>query len=118
MECDRRISSSPRSQQIERTGTPRVHRIGEDISRCGLNKKRRMTDERDDGCGTVQRGRLRERFVEMRRPRCSPLEEQFRKRREWLSGGAGGVDEPRAVKVIALLPSHVRSSPRPTRLMN
>jgi hypothetical protein len=39
----------------------------------------------------------------MDRPRCSVLEQQARNCREWLPGGASGIDESHSIKVIALL---------------
>ena len=62
-----------------------------------------MTDERDDGGGAVQSRRPSRRLVDTRRPRCSRLEQHPRNGREWLPGGASGIDESPSIKVIALL---------------
>ena len=80
-----------------------IHRVGQDVSCRRLNQKRRVTDERDDGGGAVQRRRPSRRLVDTRRPRRSRLEQHPRNRREWLPGGAGRIDESSAIKVIALL---------------
>jgi hypothetical protein len=60
-----------------------------------------VTDECDDGGGTIQCWRPPRRLVNTRRPRCSRLEEQSRNGREWLSSRASGIDESPAIEVIA-----------------
>jgi len=65
-----------------------------------------VTDERDDGGGTVQRWRPLRRLVDTGRPRCSRLEQHPRNGRVWLSRSASGIDESPSIKVIALLSGH------------
>jgi hypothetical protein len=68
-----------------------------------LNQERRVTDEGDDRHGSVQSGRALRLLVDTRRPPGSWLEQHARNCREWLQGGASGIQESPAIKVIALL---------------
>jgi hypothetical protein len=71
-----------------------------------LNQKRRVTDERDDEGGGVQRWWPLRRLVDTRWPWCSPFEQHPRNGREWLPRSASGIDESPSVEVIALLSVH------------
>ena len=102
VERDGRLPDSPRSEQVQRTCTLGIHRVGQDVPCRRLNQKRRVTDERDDGAGAVECRRPSRRLVDVRRPGCSRLEQHPRNGREWLAGGAGGIDESPSIKVIAL----------------
>src|SRR6185436_3653837 len=105
-----------RSQRVERTCTPRIHGISQDIPSLGLNEKGGMTDEGDDGGGAVQDWRLLRRVVKITWPPPPRFDQHPRDRRERLSTSASGVDESLAIKVIALLPGHCCSGTGGARL--
>ena len=89
------------ADHVQRTGTLRVDRIREDVSRRRLNQKRRVSDERDDGAGAVERGRLLWRLVDPGRPGRPWFDQQPRNGGERLSRRTRGIDESLAVEVIA-----------------
>src|SRR5204862_3879905 len=95
---------SSRSHRVQRTRTLRIHRVGENICRRRLDQEGRMTDERDDGRGSVE-GRRRLRYdVEMRRPGRPRLAQHLRHRGEWLLRRlAGRIVKPPAVEMIGHL---------------
>src|SRR4029077_4207032 len=87
-----------------------IHRVGEEVPGRGLNQKRRMADERDDGDGAIERNRALRRVVDARGPSGPRLPQHPWDSRKRLAGGAGWVEESPAVKVIAC---HVSSAPEP-----